>query len=129
MGSLGIEGFDDDILDLNVNQLHGNFIFQFGLEDAAMRPFILAGAGATFFNPEEGFDSDTKFSWGVGGGLKYFMNDRFGIRLQGVYKPTLVDEDAGGYWCDPFGFCYYVADSDFLDQVEVSGGLTFKFGG
>jgi opacity protein-like surface antigen len=127
--AIGIEGFDDSIFDITVNQLHGNFIFQFGLEDAKARPFIVAGAGASVFNPESGFDSETKFSWSIGGGLKYFANDRFGVRIQGLYKPTIMNDDPGGYWCDGFGFCYYVADTDWLDQVEFSGGLVFKFGG
>lgn len=117
-----------DLVDVNVNQIIGDFVFQFGLEDAKLRPFILAGAGATIFNFEDPFDSKTKFAWDVGGGVKYFANDKFGIRLQAAYKPTLVDQEPGGYWCDPF-FCYSVTDSDFLDQVEFQGGLVFKFGG
>ncbi len=54
-----------------------------------------AGLGATFFSADD-LESETKFSLGLGGGVKYFPWKAIGVRGHFRYKPTMLnDEDAG----------------------------------
>jgi hypothetical protein len=67
-----------EIGDMNVDDYHGIFSYNFGASDAVMRPFVLGGVGATHYGTVNftfnGVDHDilglTKFSTTWGGGLK-----------------------------------------------------------
>lgn len=107
--------------DIDAGQLHGNFIYQFGVEDAKVRPYVLAGLGATFFRSAE-LRSETKLSWAVGGGAKVFLQEHIGIKLQAKYNPTRLGDESAGDFCDPFGFC-----QGGLNQFEFGGGLILRF--
>lgn len=120
-------------LDLKVGQLHGNFLFEKIGYGSQTRPYFLLGLGATFFNPDgvdangRDLDGESRFSFSVGAGVKIDASDKVGLKIQGKYNPTYLDEDYGGVWCDPF-YCYQVSDPDYLDQGEFSAGLTYKLG-
>ena len=107
--------------DIDAGQLHGNFIYQFGEEDARVRPYLLAGLGATFFRSAE-LRSETKLSWAIGGGAKVFLQEHIGIKLQAKYNPTRLGDESAGDFCDPFGFC-----QGTLNQFELGGGLILRF--
>jgi opacity protein-like surface antigen len=110
-----------ELFEFDIRTLHGAAVVHLAGADARLRPFVSAGLGATFFDGAD-LPSETKFSFGLGAGLKYFWGESFGLRAQARYKPTLLgDEDAGDF-CDPFGFC-----QDRLDQLELLGGVVFRF--
>jgi outer membrane protein W len=67
---LETEGGGADLFTMAVKQLHGNAVFQFGAADSRLRPFVLAGLGATFLSGDN-LQSETKLSFGLGGGVKY----------------------------------------------------------
>jgi len=116
-----------DILGLQVGQLHGNFLFEKLRYGTKMNPYFLLGLGATFFNPEGDFEGKTNFSFSLGAGIKIDTSDKLGIKIQGKYNPTTLSSDFGGVWCDPF-YCYEVADPEYLDQGEFTAGLMYKLG-
>ena len=64
---------------MTVGQLHGNAVRQFGAADSRLRPFVFAGLGATFLSGDD-LESETKLSFGLGGGVKYFPWKRIGVR-------------------------------------------------
>jgi opacity protein-like surface antigen len=107
--------------DIDAGQLHGNFIYQFGEEDAQVQPYVLAGLGATFFRSAE-LQSETKLSWALGGGAKVFLREHLGIKLQAKYNPTRLGGDSEDDFCDPFGFC-----QARLNQFELGAGLVLRF--
>lgn len=113
--------------DLQVAQLHANFLFEKVGYGNQTRPYFLLGLGATFFNPSGDFDTESRFSFSIGAGVKVEASEKIGLKIQGKYNPTYLDEDYGGVWCDPF-YCYQVSDPDYLDQGEFSAGLTYKLG-
>jgi opacity protein-like surface antigen len=110
---------------------HGYFAYNFGDTDASVRPYILGGLGATQFGSLDTaigqIGGETKFSstWALG--LKMFPSKNFGIRLEGRWTPTYIKSDAAGYWCDPYWGCYTVADAQYANQFELSGGITLRF--
>ena len=120
-------GASDNRIGLKVGQLHGNFLFEKVGYGSTTHPYFLLGLGATFFNPDGNFDTESKFSFAIGAGVKVEASEKVGLKIQGKYNPTYLDEDWGGVWCDPF-YCYQVADPDYLDQGEFSAGIVYKLG-
>ena len=106
---------------MTVRQLHGNVRPPFRGRDARLRPFVFAGLGATFFSADD-LESETKFSFGLGGGVKYFPWKAIGVRGHFRYKPTMLNDEDAGRFCDPFGFC-----QGSLQQIEFAVGAVVRF--
>ena len=110
-----------DLFTLTVGQLHGNVVYRFGGADRRLQPFAFAGLGATFFRSDD-VPSETKFSFGFGGGVKYFFSRSVGVRAHFRYKPTQLNDTSSGDFCVPFGFC-----QGTLEQVEFAAGAVVRF--
>jgi outer membrane protein W len=110
-----------DLFTMSVGQLHGDLVYRFSRADAAVQPFAFAGLGGTFLRADD-IPSETKLSFGTGGGVKYFFSRAAGARVHVRYKPTLLDDASSGDFCVPFGFC-----QDTLQQFEFAGGVVLRF--
>jgi hypothetical protein len=114
-----------------VYNYHGYFAYNFGDTDAAARPYILGGLGATQYGSLDTdlgeIGGETQFSSTWAAGLKIFPGRSFGIRLEGRWTPTYVKTDPEGYWCDPYWGCYTVGDAEYSNQFELSGGIILRF--
>jgi opacity protein-like surface antigen len=117
---------------------HGYVSVVFGDSHAKVRPFALGGAGVTHFGEVKtttvaGVDrtigGQTQFSTKWGAGVKIYPSPRVGLRVAFTWVPTYIKSDAAGWWCDPFWGCYTVGSSQYSNQFEFSGGVTFRFGG
>jgi outer membrane protein W len=110
-----------DLFNITIGQVQGNAVYHFGRADARLRPFAFAGLGASFFHAAD-VPSETKFSWGLGGGIKYFAWANAGLRAHFRYKPVSLDDEDAGDFCDPFGFC-----QGTLKQIEFAAGAVVRF--
>jgi hypothetical protein len=114
-----------------VYNYHGYVAYNFGDSDATVRPYFLGGLGATQYGslatPAGDIGGDTQFSstWALG--LKMFPSPKVGLRLETRWTPTYIKSDPAGYWCDPYWGCYTVADAQYANQFELSGGITLRF--
>ncbi len=106
---------------MKVGQIHGNFTYQWGAEDAKVHPLALLGLGASFLSAPD-LRSEAKLSRAVGGGVKVLPNHTVGVRLQATYKPTRLNDEGSAPFCDRFGFC-----QGRLSQAEMQAGLIFRF--
>jgi hypothetical protein len=121
--------------DQSVNNYHGYVAYNFGDEDASVRPYVLGGLGATQYgsisaaigNLSREIDGNTKFSTTWALGIKLNAGGNLGLRLEGRWTPTYIKSDAVGWWCDPYWGCYTVGDAQYSNQFEVSGGIHFRF--
>jgi hypothetical protein len=121
--------------DLSLRNYHGYYAYNFGDGDAAARPYVLIGLGATQYGTinvsaagvQRDIDGNTRFSGSGALGVKMFPSPRFGIRLEGRWTPTYIKSDAAGWWCDPYWGCYVVGDAQYSNQFELSGGVTLRF--
>jgi hypothetical protein len=94
-----------------------------------VRPFLSGSLGVGILDPKvEGFGSDTRFSWSIGGGLKYMAGEsqRIGIRTDVKLWVTPVPSGDYGTWCDFYG-CFVVEGTEWLTQGQATGGLVFAF--
>jgi hypothetical protein len=122
--------------DLNVNTYHPYVAFNFGARDAAVRPYLMVGFGATnygsvdftFANGTPGTtQSDTQFSTTWGAGVKAFGGSNVGFRAGVQWTPTYIKSDSEGWWCDPYWGCYVVGDAKYANQFQFNGGVVFRF--
>jgi opacity protein-like surface antigen len=109
------------LFDFTIDGFHANAIHHFAAKDAALRPFVLAGLGASYLSGG-GLPSETKLSWAVGGGVKYDPWESIGFRGQVRYKPVILADSGAGDVCTPFGFC-----QGWLNQLDLTGGLVLRF--
>lgn len=95
-----------------------------------VRPFLAAGIGAAHLSPDSsGYDSDTVFAFGIGGGAQIFPTERFGMRLEVRALGAVLDSDSS-IFCrsGPEGSaCLVGANGDVLWQWEVFAGLIARF--
>ena len=110
-----------DFFTMTVRQLQGHVRYEFGAREAALRPFVFGGLGATFFSADD-LQSETKLSIDYGGGLNYFAWRNVGVRAHVRFKPTFLDDKSAGDYCDPFGFC-----QSWLSQIEFAVGAVVRF--
>jgi len=91
-------------------------------------PFAMASAGMTIFDPDTAaYSSETRFSIGVGGGLKAMLGEaqRVGLRLQGRVWLNFFDS-SGQIFCGGLG-CAATIESTVITQWDFSGGVVIAF--
>lgn len=136
----GVSGLRGDLAvsNLTLYNYQGNFVYNWGLRNARVRPFAFAGLGATqdsfgdLLLPavsgfEPGIDGKTRFATNWGGGVKFYMLNNVGARVTARWTPTYIRTDPDGVWCDPFYGCWTTGDPQYVNQLEFSGGITTRF--
>ena len=118
--TIGTRDGSADLFDMNADLLHGSVVYRFGPGNARLVPFVSAGAGVAFLGADD-LEGEAKFAWTLGAGLKWFVSERAGLRVQARYVPTMLNDESSDF-CDPFGFC-----QGSLQQFELMGGLTLRF--
>jgi len=113
---------ETEVTEVRVNHYQFGAIHKFGTNKAI--PFAGMSAGWSTFNPKNNvYSSNTKFTIGATGGVKYFFSDRIGFRLQ---AQLLIPIDWGGVYFGSGGTGVSAGGS--LIQLNFSGGLIFAFG-
>jgi hypothetical protein len=110
---------------VTVDQFHGDFTHEYIVDDwpTSIRPFIMASVGVTHVNGSIA-GSFTRFSFGLGTGIKFFLNRRFGFRVQGEWLPVVIDPQvllACG------GGCLVRIRGQLSSQGEFAIGPTLRF--
>lgn len=74
----------------------GNIVYYPWTSNRSAAPYVTGGAGALTLLERSGFtdDNQTYFTANVGGGLKYFMTSRWGLR--GDYRFSWVNSEENG---------------------------------
>jgi len=117
---IGTSAGSAELFDVTLQQLHANAVYAFSKDGRRLTPFVFAGLGAAFLDASE-LDGETKLTWDVGAGLKWFPGRTFGLRAQVRYNPTRLNDESSDV-CDPFGFC-----QDAFQQFELAGGVSIRF--
>jgi opacity protein-like surface antigen len=127
---------EQSVSDINIDNYHVNFVYNWGESDAKLRPYAYVGLGATNYSPSgsvkiPGVQGELKgnaqFSTTWGAGVKYYMAPSIGLKAGMRWTPTYIKSDPAGYWCDPFYGCWLLSDPDYSHQFEFTGGITFRF--
>ncbi len=117
---------DDQALDtdIGIDNFHGGVLFQGGTKD--LQPFFLASMGGTRFGFNDG-DSATKFSLGLGVGMKGLVTERIGWRVEFRGFTTFTDIEDEYEVCDVWGCAQVTSTSTVFWQTQVLGGVVVAF--
>jgi opacity protein-like surface antigen len=121
--SLGVS-----IGDVTLNQFHADFTREFPIREVkGLRSFMTGSAGVTHLGTAE--DGFTRFSFGLGAGLKQFLGSRFAIRAEAQWLPIVVEPSVSGFACGTiqFGGCLVVLNGELVQQFQLSIGPVFRF--
>jgi len=110
---------------VTLNQFHGDFTHEYfpdGWRKWA-RPFVMGSVGATRLSA--GADNHfTRFSFGIGGGVKFCAGRHFGLRVQAEWLPIVVTANAA-FVCG--AGCIVHIRADIAHQAEFVVGPMFRF--
>lgn len=75
-----------------LDQVHGDFSHEPLVEDWApwAKPFVIASVGATHMSGDASINF-TRFSFGIGGGIRFYAGRHFGIKIQAEWLPVFAD--------------------------------------
>jgi hypothetical protein len=124
----GLFGVEDEIGDLDISYAHVGVLYQWQL--GHVQPFVVASAGITRLDPQfDGLSAEDRPSISIGGGVKVFFTDTFGMRFEGRGYGTALDETfEDDDFCDDFDFDDDECDTeDTLAQLEATVGLVFTW--
>jgi hypothetical protein len=84
--------------------------------------------GVTRFSPDGDFDSETRFSLTMGGGVKWYFNEHWAARVEGRAYFTIFDSDAQVFCVSSGGAtCLFRVSGSVVWQIEALAGVTFRF--
>jgi hypothetical protein len=115
-------------VDMAVNHIQIGSVNELPLDNEAVRPYGTLSLGTTYFNiKDDDADDEWLFSVAAGLGLKYFFNERVGIRLQArLILPVIYN--GGGFYLGTGGSGMYVSTTAPIVQGDFTGGLIIALG-
>jgi opacity protein-like surface antigen len=110
------------LFDLDINYFHlGGTYWK---ESGKITPYVAGGLGVTYLKPKAVGDSETKFSLSLGGGIKFFLTEHIGLRLEGRGFGTVVG--GGSIFCGR-GNCAVQVSGDTFWQFSAFSGVILAF--
>ncbi|MFY9690005.1 MAG: outer membrane beta-barrel protein [Candidatus Acidiferrales bacterium] len=110
----------------DLDMFQWGLLYEFLQPGSKFQPYAVGGVGFTSYNTNGIIDLGNELSFNVGGGVKYFFDPHFGVRVEARYSPSRTTEGEGLY-CDPFYGCYPAQVSNYAHQGQANVGLIFRF--
>jgi hypothetical protein len=109
---------------LVLDQFHEDFSHEYLLEDLGdlTKPFVMASLGATHVSSST--NSFTRFSFGIGGGVRFYASRHVYFKIQAEWLPIVVDPNVA-FICG--GGCIVHLAATVASQGEVIVGPTLRF--
>jgi len=124
-------GIIEDRVKVNTSYFQVGANYAFGRKN--VRPFGLFTIGAVYFNPGEGenrsftYSDEWRFAMALGGGVKIYLSESVGIRLQGRLMFPLYFT-GGGFYLGTGGGGFGVGAGIPVLQGDLSAGLIIGLG-
>lgn len=108
-----------------IDQFHGDFSHEPHVEDLPSwaKPFVLASVGATRVSSSTAINF-TRFSFGIGGGIRFYPSRHVGFKVQAEWLPLFV-EPHGAVICG--AGCIIHVGGTLSSQGEVFAGPILRF--
>jgi len=120
------DGTTTFLTNANLDMYQFSMVYQFRDPERKLRPFAVAGLGFTHFGASDVLGFGSRFSYNIGGGVKYYFSKHVGLRIETRYSPSRTTTGQGTF-CDPFFGCSTVAVSNHAQQGQANLGLIFRF--
>ena len=125
---LGAPFLGASVGDVSLNQFHADFTREFVIPEVkGLRSFTTGSLGVTHLGAAQ--DGFTRFSFGLGAGLKQFVGTRLAIRAEAQWLPILVAPSVSGFACGTvqIGGCLVVLNGKLVQQFLLSVGPVVRF--
>ena len=108
-----------------LDQFHGDFSHEPFVEDLPSwaKPFAVASVGVTHVTSSTNLDF-TRFSFGIGGGIRLYASRHFGFKIQAEWLPVFADPQVA-FICG--GGCKAHVGGTAASQGEVLAGPILRF--
>ena len=114
--------------DVTLNQFHGDFTREWDITEVkGLRTFLTGSVGATRVAAAN--EAFTRFSFGLGTGLKQFLGSHFAIKAEAKWLPILIAPEVSSWACGVVGAggCLVVLTGPAVQQFELSIGPVVRF--
>ena len=108
-----------------LDQFHGDFSHEPFVEDWASwaKPFVMASIGATHVSSSTNINF-TRFSFGIGGGIRFYAGRHFGFKIQAEWLPVYANPYVA-FICG--SGCIVHVGGTLSSQGEVLAGPILRF--
>ncbi len=121
-------GLEPKLAHLAADTLQIGGMWMSGDPDSRARLYLDLLFGVTLLTPSPELPRLTRFSASVGGGVKYYFADHFGLRLGARWMPVYVNPSDGAYTtCGDATGCVTTFGKKILSQGDGYGGLLLRF--
>ena len=110
---------------LVIDQFHGDFSHEYLVDNWAewARPFVMGSVGATHVSGVNNLNF-TRFSFGIGGGIRFYPTRHLGFKIQAEWLPVVMDPQVA-FVCGPG--CVVNVRATLGSQAEVIIGPVLHF--
>ena len=91
-----------------------------------VRPYVVGGIGFTHFDSHGILSFSDRFSYNLGGGVKYLFAPHPALRAEMRWSPSRTTSSKTTF-CDPFLGCFVTPISSHAEQGQANIGLEFRF--
>jgi Outer membrane protein beta-barrel domain len=108
------------------DQFSFGFLYMLKNSERKLRPFIAGGIGFSHESNSGGNPNRTLLAFNLGGGAKYELTRHFALRGDLRWLPSRANRTPA-VQCDIFGNCFQQNVSNYLQRVNFTGGIAFRF--
>lgn len=113
---------------MTMNQYSGDVLFHLAGREDRLKPYLMVGGGASHFAPDlPGTTGLTRPVLSFGGGIKYFITKKVGLRAQMRVLPVNMYSSQSNTWCGPITGCWSMGSEHYLHSLEFTTGVGFRF--
>ncbi len=115
---------------VGVNDAQIGWIANVGSPGARLRPYFGLAVGVTILHSDTGAVDSVLPSFSVSAGLKWYLSEHAGVRVEFHYIPAYLYTTDGFEFCVDSPYtgttCWNTGDR-YLQQMDVRAGATFRF--
>ena len=116
--------YGNPLFDVDVEYYHIGGTY--GAAAGKVRPFVVGTFGATHLVPQgAGLQSETKLSLSLGGGARFYLTKRIGLRVDARWFGTFFN-GSGSAFCSG-GACSVNVQGSVLSQITTNAGVILAF--
>jgi opacity protein-like surface antigen len=108
------------------DQFSFGFLYMLKNSERKLRPFIAGGIGFAHESNSGGNPNRTLLAFNLGGGAKYELTRHIALRGDLRWLPSRANRTPQ-LQCDIFGNCFQQNVSNYLQRVNFTGGIAFRF--
>lgn len=117
-----------NIASANLDMYQWGALWEFRGDPAKLKPFAVFGLGFTHFGDNNVLQGMyNRFSYSIGGGVKYSLGQHVGLRADVRYSPTHTTQQSGYAYDYYYGVAVPVTYTNKANQGQANVGVIFKF--